>query len=432
MTVNADIRSLVAFSAGDHALGSSLKEAGCTVTSGVLSFDTTVAHRWSPLGQSNVFSPTPPAGYTNLACGFMFVLQRSGTPGATHTIMQCWGDGTAYSADAIKITEDTSGVWSFIVAGVRLGTYTPSVSTDYHIMFYVTNMKVGTPDKSQWNAGDLLWATVVIDKTVLFNESITATSIGGPGGNPMLGVPVFGESAGIGGSGVFKVSHFLSFYSDRANPLGKVTAAQWTWRLGVTPPTGYDDATKSTGTDGAAVVDEVPPGGSGTTDGDYYDLTNGASETQQVNALAQNILSAGDVLYAVINKVWERTATTGKISGIGAALHDGTNFAQKGGAALTGPTSYAETTFGNAGCAIWSTAPDAALWSAKANAYLNGCYAGTYAPGTNSSANNRMDAIIIETAIVKSGDAISALADPVTTQVFVGEPTLMGTSAAII
>ncbi len=430
MTVNADLRALMGFSAGNHILGSLTKEAGVTVTSNVATCDTTQAHRWSPQGQHN-FAPTPPTGYTKLATVDEFVLQRSGTAGADHKILGWEGLG-GNAADCIKITESTAGVWSFYVAGVFVGTYTPANSTDYHIAIWCTGRGAGgTSYLSAWDTGWQVWVTVLIDKVVIFNQEIIAT---GPG-NPRYGVPIFGEGAALGGanSAVFKVSHYGGGYSDRANPIGKITAAQWTLRLGQTPPAGYDDGTSKTpSADAAADVDETPPAGSGTTDVDYFDLTNNGTPAEQLCALAQNILAAGDVLYAVASKVWERTATSGKVAGVGTMLYDGTNRANIGLDAQTGPTSYAEDLAGDAGIAIWNNAPDGAAWSGKANAYLNGCWAGCYVSTLNTSANNRIDAQVIETAVVKSGDAISALADPTALVLATPSPALMGLAAGII
>lgn len=406
MTVNAKLTALFGGSAGNHTLGAQLKEAGVSIASGAFTFDTTQAHRLQPTGWVGAGEPTQPTGYTKLCSGWSFLFTRSsGTIDASHKIVSA-ARFTGDDPDQMTMREETDGKLTFVIAGQTVGTYTPT--GEHHIIMLASR---ASDNNAAWAGDDAVWATVIVDKTVIINTTVLATR----DGSPQRGAPVFGESAAIGASAnSFIVKQFAQFYTDRSNPIGKITVGQWTWRLGITPPVNNDQGTKSTGTDGAALIDEVPPGGSGTTDGDYYDVNNAATAQWQVNALAQNILSAGDVLYAVIVKPWERTATTDKLAGIGAALHDGTNRVGIGGNALTGPTSYAETIFGNEGCAIWNTAPDATAWSGKANAYLNGCFAGTEAPGTNTSANNRVDAIIVETGIVLSADTISALSDPPT------------------
>jgi hypothetical protein len=349
----------------------------------------------------------------------------SGTIGATHTIVG-WAGYGGNAADAIKITEAVGGVRTFTVGGVSIGTYTPSGTQ--HIEIIVSKFAAGVYESS-WASGDRIWVTVLIDKVITYNVQITATANGAPN----YGVPILGETAGIGGAATIDIDHMAWGYTDRANPIGKIAVGQWAWRLGVTPPTGYDEGAKSTGADGAAVVDETPPGGTGTTDGDYYDFVDdGSTVDNQVNALAQNILSAGDVLYAVGLKAWARTATSSKLTAIGGQLHDGTTASPIAGSTLTGPTSYAETIFGNPGQAVWNTAPDSAAFSGKANAYLNGMFAGTYQSNITLNANMRVDALLVETAIVLSGDAISAIADPTLDESLPVAPALMGLSPGII
>lgn len=413
MAVNAKLYGIFAGAAGDHALGSATKDAGVTVSGGVLTFDRSKSHNWQPRGPDGTTATTAPAGYTKLAVFYGFEIARdSVAPAASYVKAQTNGPTPAF-----QLTEDTSRVWTFKVAGTSIpGSYTPPDSNRHHVLIYITKVSGGSY-LSTWSPSDTLWVTILVDKSIQFNDAVTASTSNAVG----VKCPTFGQTATDANSPTFTVKNVAFGYSDRSNPIGKVTCKEWGFSLGVAPPAGHDQSVKSTGTDAAALVDERPPGGSGTTDVDWYQLIDDGTHLSQHSALTNTLLAAGDAMYGAVLKQWSRQNTSSKLSGAAGQMHDGTTNKRNGGNALvTGPTSYAEVLFASDGGGgsqddLYFLAPDGNAWGGKTNTYLDGCFAGCYMNGASANASIFIDALLVEVAVVLSGDSISAIADPGTT-----------------
>lgn len=414
MTVNQLACAIYGGRQGNHTLGSqTMDSTKVSISGGVVTFDTSGSHRLIPTGPPSGASatPTPPGGYTKEAWVYGFNMARCSVAPAA-AVQKC---RSVLSADAFKLTESTGRIWTVRVCGVDTATYTPADSSRHHVLVYITKVASGVYSSATIAISDTLWVCVLVDKSVIYNDAITARAAGGAYNLQ------FGSSTSDANAPTWTLSDVYMGFSDRSNPIGKVTVAEWGLTAGVTPPTGNDQSTKSTGTDAAVLVDERPPAGSGTTDVDWYQLIDDGTHLSQMCALNDTVLSAGDALYAVKLMLWQRQNTSSKISGIAGQMHDGTTRRRNGGNGLaTGPTSYAEQlsngndagAAGGANSDIYNHAPDGNLWDGKANAYLDGCFAGAYMNGATANASIFVDALVVETAVVLSGDSISAIADP--------------------
>lgn len=418
MAANAKLYVIFGASAGNHSLGSQTKEAGVSFAAGVGTCDCSQAHTWQPRGPDSVTATVAPAGYTKLSQVYGFDLSRDSVAASASRTKVTTTIAAAGGVAVFELIEDTSRVWTFRISGTLIpGSYTPPDGNRHHVQIWVTKVSGGSY-LSTWSASDTLWVTIKIDGTIQFNDVITAS-----GPIASVGSPIFGQSSAVGNSPSFTFANVSGGYSDRAAPLGKVTVKEWTFTTGAGTPAGHDQSTKSTGTDAAALVDERPPAGSGTTDVDWYQLIDDGTHLSQHSALANTLLAAGDLMYGAALKIWMRQNTSGKLTGAAAQMHDGTNNSRSGANALiSGQTSYAEDLFTNDGGvtnggggsqdALFFAAPDAAAWSGKNNTYLDGCYAGAYMNGATANASVFIDAIVVEAAIVLSADAASALSDP--------------------
>jgi hypothetical protein len=426
--VTVNVKGYVAYGAncGDHVLGSEIKDAGATVAAGVVRLARNQSHRWAPRGPNGSDSLNLPAGYTKPAGVVMFRMKReSVAPAATVNKVRSYRSQTVNPGvtSGYAVVETTARKWRFTVAGTAIpGEYDPGDDNLHHVMIWVT-MVDGPTYADGWIASNTLWVTILVDKTVWFNQAITAAAGSSSQAFGIEGtIPLFGDSVTDANGSTFDVDDVFVCYSDRANPIGKVTVDYWRFTLGQAPPAGFDQSVKSAGADAAALVDERPPAGSGTTDADYYQLIDDGTHLKQQSRLDTSpILVAGDVPYMVQVRIWDRQNTSSKTSGIVAEMHDGTNARRNGGNVLiNGPSSYAEnlqsgeggTDGGASQSARFNVAPDGNPWSAKDNTYLTGCYAGCRMNGVTANASILVDAIVCEIAIVKNGDAIAALPDP--------------------
>lgn len=465
---------------GNHKLGSVLWPAGVTGVAGPkLQFDGSQDHEWRPRGFG---APGNPTGYSRIAWFFQFPYTIStGTVGTAHWIFSR-NSAAAGTADLLGIKEKTDRDLEFYLDSTLMLTWTPSA--EHHI--YIILMKSG--GGASLAAGEEAWLTVLIDKTVVLNIRHTMSAAL----NPTNGPPYFGEQSAISGSSslVWNIGHYNAGFTDWDDPIGKITDTEWALTLAGSPV--WNQSTKSTGTDAAALVDERPPAGSGTTDSDYYKQIPNTTGIYQTMPLADNLLGAGDTLLAVNVKVWDRAAATGKnatprvvlletaatalindIDGItsgetsitydnaggqrpvnygyiriddassggeemwvtadsGTVLtvtraQNGTTaashannetirwFAHLALTTLSGITSYAEHV-ASAGVNIFDKAPDNTVLSGKANAYLNTLEVGVgLLRSSDNTADLRVDAVLVEAAIVLSGDDIAALDDPPST-----------------
>lgn len=419
MVAHVQFSVLHGCSGGDHAIGSVLKEAGVTVTIGLLQFTTTSAHRFRPTAP--VSAPSPPAGLYHPAAFLQCTLTRTnGTGGgesigANHKIVHTNADaGGAGSETDFQILEKTTGDWDIYVAGAVRYTHTPTQGVAYHIEM-ICGLASAAATGYSWANGASVVAVVIIDGVVVYNAVVTAATGGSPlfnNGAAPTEVLTFGESAGIGGTAVFRVDSISMGFTDLWRPIGQVAVFEWALSLGVTPPTGYDQAFKSTGTDAAALIDERPPNGSGVIDSDYYDIVEGGSQVKQVSALADTLLSAGDVLYAVRHLQWSRSYVGTKVFSFLMILHDGTNVAGLSDVLATSPSNYIEEVLRSPGtnAVIHHTAPDARPWWEKANGYLDGMFIGNDVdPASAADSGGKVSTIIAESAVILSGNDVKPL-----------------------
>ena len=408
-------------SAGDHDLGSTLKELGVSVAGGVVTIAThTLAHRFRPTSPSGAMVGQIPTTYTHLASVMEVRMRRTtnvASIGAQHILFQTGTDGAgAGTTTDLAAIEKTDGNWDIYLCGVLVYTYTPTQNVFAHIEL-IAGTATPNANGHNWDNGDSCLATVLIDKVIVYNAVITAVGQGTPlngGPSPDNWAIEFGQSAGIGGSAVYEVSHIVMGFTDRYATIGKVSVNEWTLSLGVTPPTGYDDGniTPVAETDAAAVINERPPLNSGSAETtDFYDLVNNGTDLEQVSALSNSLLAAGDVLYALRLLQWSRSYSGTKIFQFKSILHDGTNVAGVTCNAIASPSSYAEEKdSGSLEVLFHLTAPDGAPWTGKANSYLDSMHVGAQVAGLSAAdSGGRVDAIIVEAARELSGDAIESL-----------------------
>jgi len=393
-------------SQGNHVLGSGSTAAGVTFVAGPkVQFDGSQAHDWLPRSNGSMSNP---AGWSRYCWMYQFSYTIStGTVGSAHYVFRRGNDTTRN----LCIMEKTDRDLEIYLDNTLMLTWTPSA--EHHIYITIYNATIGAGGTLA--IGEEAWLTIWIDKTLVLNVRHTMSMAL----NPANGVPFFGETSAISGSSslVWNIGNYVAGYTDRDDLLGKVTAKNWGWTTGGTPYTGYNESNKSTGTDAAALIDEIPPNGSGTTDSDYYDVLDATSKRNQTSDLADSLLAAGDVAYGLIQKVWDRDVSASKVANSSAIIHDGTNVIAQGMVSYSGITSYAEHTLSGFSPIIWDTAPDGAEWSAKTNTYLDGLEAGVRSDtSSDTNATIRVSTIVMEAAIVLSGDTISNPDDPPSTR----------------
>lgn len=389
--------------AGDHSFGTTTKEAGVVCSGGTITLTTGSAHAIAPRVTPSVTSPGFAAAYmvTQFNLG-----QDSATPGATHAAFRAQG------TDVCSVRMDTSGNWLFYVGGVLAYTYTPTGTHHVYLIYGKDGGWAQTVARS-WAVSDTVRLVVIIDKVVKYNGTQTATEAATNLQNSAL---TFGQSTTVSGGSTYTLSAIHHGQTTLTNPIGKLTSAEWTMVAnsgsggdsGGVPYTGYDSSVKSTGTDAKALVDERPPAGSGTTDADEYQLTNNGTNLKQLVALADTLLSAGDVLYAYHINIWDRAVGSAKSNSTYLLMHDGTNVVQDVLAVLAAPTSYAYHARNAGGNTIYTTAPDGAVLTGKTNTYLDTIQVGLEMnTGSTANAVLKCDCMVIEIAKVASGDDIT-------------------------
>ena len=386
------------------------KDAGATLntTTDRWEMDTSAAHS---LNGRALGSPGNPTGYGDLTFVVgMSVRFDSGTVVHGHYLYR---DSVANSTHYGYKYSESAGVITieFVYADVSQGTVIFPVAENHRLLVFC--------DATVAN-GNSTPFTVVLDSTVEIN--VTATNNTGSTIDISNGAGTWGESSGIASSTVvISVWDAFAGFTDRDDPVGHLTKTHWPLSTGVTPPTGYDEGTKSSGTDAAALVDERPPNGTGTTDSDEFTLIDGTGTRLQAVALGNSLLAAGDILMGLQVILWDRGTSQSKVVSSKCGFHDGTTYTpasdegedQGSLVSLTGITSYAEHLAGGNEGIFATLAPDGAQLSAKGNTYLDGMFCVVEALGSSdNNASLRVSTVIVEALIEASGDGLDALDDP--------------------
>lgn len=385
-----------AFVGGNVAWGTSTKDAGVTFVTtptppagmgGWYELNTAAAHRLTPRGHGSIDNPT---GFgTPYWCEQGWLRYDTGDVVDGHYLVR---DNTTTSDEyAVKYAD---GELTIIYGGQTVGTIPVSPDTDYHLMVF---MPPTASVSASCRVIALLDKTVVLDETVTASQSVNRTN----------NAPTFGEAALITSSTVkWYVGGWHGGFTDLDDPIGKLTTREWSLHLGQTP--FYNEGTKSTGTDAAALVDERPPNGSGTTDSDYFHIIDAANAEDQSVELVNTLLGSGEVVHAIKTQIWDRGFVSGKAANVDHLYLDTTNTVKTALVSFVTATSYAEHTRPSGAPVLVSTAPDGAQLRAKDNTYLDLVEVGaSMNAGSDVNAAVRVSTLLVEVAIVADGDDVT-------------------------